>query len=366
MAPAPPCIATTAELNLLIRDGSLAATFVAIDLEGGAENIVEVGLAICSRLTPLNPGESYASFIQDNEINCSTIQLHQNTRSRERHQERLQFGDQINAIENENDFESIIHSRLRPFSSQYLILVVFDSHAELKWAARACPSLLQIFSAYVDAQTLAANISDNLKPSLRQCLKTLNIAHDIPTHKNNRPHRAGNDTVYTLALLAALLSHPSDAQPLVISTNQKKPKLFTGRPTPTRKYPFTAQIITRDSSPLPLELDTAGKIYRHFSSFNPIAAGTGVTKKKRPSNSQLSWSWICFSTKDHLDAFISATNLNSKIFSSGKTIVAESHYHPGVTLTKEERKAKQLEDGERIREERRKTRLLKEDTMVAN
>jgi hypothetical protein len=131
-----------------------------------------------------------------------------------------------------------------------------------------------------------------------------------------------------------------------------------------KKYPFTAQAMTSDQSPLPPELNTAGKIYRHFSSFHAITAGTGVTNKKRPSNAQLGWGWICFSTKDHLDTFLSATNLIK--FSSGKTIIAKSHYQPGVTLTTEERKAKQIEDGDVIREERRKKRLSKEESWNTN
>jgi hypothetical protein len=88
--------------------------------------------------------------------------------------------------------------------------------------------------------------------------------------------------------------------------------------------------------------------HRHWSS---------LTKKWRPTEAQLSWSW----TKDHLDAFVSATT-----FSGNKTIIAESCYLPGVSLTSEERKAKQIEDGDRIREERQQKRLLKEETMVTN
>jgi hypothetical protein len=51
--------------------------------------------------------------------------------------------------------------------------------------------------------------------------------------------------------------------------------------------------------------------------------------------------------------------------SGGKGIIVESHYIPGFTLTTEERKAKKLEDRERIREERYKARLLAE-TLVAH
>jgi hypothetical protein len=46
--------------------------------------------------------------------------------------------------------------------------------------------------------------------------------------------------------------------------------------------------------------------------------------------------------------------------SGGKGIIIESHYIPGVTLTAEERKVKQLEDRGRIRDERHKARLLAE------
>jgi hypothetical protein len=147
-----------------------------------------------------------------------------------------------------------------------------------------------------------------------------------------------------------------------MSYKPKPPPLFTGGPRPVRKYPFTAQILTLDRSPLPLELNAAAKVHNRFSAFHPIAAGTGITKQARPTEAQLSWSWICFSTKDHLDAFVSANQCAS--FSSGKTIVAERCYRPGIiSLTTAERMAKQLEDQDRIREERRKTRLLKEEPM---
>jgi hypothetical protein len=137
-------------------------------------------------------------------------------------------------------------------------------------------TILEIGLAIVNVQNLAANVSDHRKPSLRQCLKTLDLAHEVPKCEPSRPHRAGNDTVYTLALLAALLSYPSDAPTLLISKKIKAPVLFCGRPRPARRYPFTAQILTPNRSPLHLELDTAAKIHRRFSLFHPIATGTGV------------------------------------------------------------------------------------------
>jgi hypothetical protein len=349
MAPIPPRIATAAELNLLIQDGSV--TLVALGVEGDPKHVGEVGLANCSRLTPLKPEDSYASFAQNIEISCFTIQLHQGTYSHQNHQESLRYGNQINTAQ--DDLEPMIHSRLQAFSSQCIVLVVFAGYAELKWAATACQTLFQTLSAYVDAQDLAGNVSNLPKPGLRQSLKSLDITRDIPKHK--ALHRVGNDAVYTLALLAALLSRPLDAPTLVVA---KKPSLFTGRPLKA-DYPFTAHIRTADRSPLPPELDRARKIFWYFSSFAPTAAGTGLTK--RPNNAQLAWSWISFSTKDHLDAFVSTTN--SMVFSNNKTVIAETRYQPGVTLTWAERKAKQLEDGDRIREEHRKKRLLMEETM---
>lgn len=243
------------------------------------------------------------------------------------------------------------------------MLVVFDSHAKLKWASRSCPKLLQLFSAYVDVQKFAADVSDNRQPRLRHRLRSLGLFDSVPNPKKTRPHRAGNDAVYALAILATLSSRSPDDPSLVIDKNPKRPRLFYGRPQRSKAYPFTVQIRTFDCTPLPLELDTAGKVYSHFSSFNPILAGTGLSHKSSPNKEQLSWSWICFSTKNDLDAFIFSTN--HATFNVGKKIIVESHYFHGITLTAEERKAKQLGDREKIREERRKATLLAE-TLGAN
>jgi len=265
------------------------------------------------------------------------------------------------------------------------VLVVFDSHAKLKWASRSCPKLLQLFSAYVDVQKFAADVSDNRQPRLRHRLRSLGLFDSVPNPKKTRPHRAGNDAVYALAILATLSSRSPDDPSLVIDKNPKRPRLFYGRPQRSKAYPFTVQIRTFDCTPLPLELDTAGKVYSHFSSFNPILAGTGLSHKSiandnnsqgqqlrnflgsshksSPNKEQLSWSWICFSTKNDLDAFIFSTN--HATFNVGKKTIVESHYFHGITLTAEERKAKQLGDREKIREERRKATLLAE-TLGAN
>jgi hypothetical protein len=60
---------------------------------------------------------------------------------------------------------------------------------------------------------------------------------------------------------------------LVIAKNPKRTRLFYGRPQPSKAYPFTAQIRSLDRTPLPFKLDAVSKVYRYFSSFNPITAG---------------------------------------------------------------------------------------------
>jgi hypothetical protein len=207
MALAPPLIATAAEFNERFREGSI--TLVSIDLERGADKVVEIGVAVCSRLRPITSGESYASFTWKNEISCLTIRLRDPARSRRHHQERLRFGEEPDGID--NDPEATISGYLRRFSSHQLVLVVFDSQTELEWASRSCPKLLQLFSAYVDFQKFAAHASDNRQSNLRHCLRSLGLFNGVPASKQDRPHRAGNDVVYALASLAMLSSRSSYA-----------------------------------------------------------------------------------------------------------------------------------------------------------
>lgn len=377
MSPTLPSISTAAELNQHLGDGS--TTLVCIDIEGDWHNTSEIGLAICSHLQPLKIGHSYASFVEENQISCSTITLRESTPHHQNSQERLRFGEDAHGVD--ENFESTISGHLRRQASSNLILALFDSRSEMKWVTRCYPTLLDHFTAYVDVQRFANNASNNRRPlSLRECLIALDINEGVPVCRNKdrlrKPHRAANDVVYTLATLASLLSRPSDAALLKIAQNAKSLVLIYGRPWPKRMYPYTVLIRTIDRTPLPPGLDSAGKVYSFFSSFNPITAGTGLTHnpRTRPEydceqlnrsfEDQLSRSWICFGNRVDLDAFV--LSMNHATVGGGKKIVVERFYVPGVTLANwEERKAKQLEDGDRIREERRKLRLLS-DTPVCN
>lgn len=354
MASILPSISTAAELKARLDDGS--TTLVCIDIEGDHYNTSEIGLAICSRFAPWKAGNSYTSFIEENQVSCSTIRIQKPTFQHLRSQEPLRFGDESYSID--DNFQSTISGNSQFRNATNLILVVFDSRAELKWASQSCPDLLGNFAAYVDVQKLAANASDNANPGLRQSLHALGLTEGVPLWKDRQfkiPHRAANDVVYTLAVLASLLSRPSTAATLKIERSPKPRRLFYGRPRPSRYYPYTVLIRTLDQTPLPSELDTAGKVHRYFSSFNPTSAGTGLTHKDSSQKEKLSRSWITFGSRAHLDIFCSSVNHTT--VGGGKKIIIESFFIPGITLTSEERKAKQLEDGERIREERRKVRL---------
>lgn len=351
-----PSITSAAELQNILPD----CTLVSIDIEGQVPNALEVGLAICGPLKDLNSEHTYSAFLEQNMISCFTLWLQNKSKRRTKNQERLRFGKEPKNVDNEP--ETTISNHLEKFHSTRRILILYDSHTELKWLAQTCPNLLPTFSAQVDVQRMAvdiskpstADVSSNRQPSLRQCLTAMSLDEGLPTFKLDRPHRACNDAVYTLAIIAAILSRAADAPPLDIATNPKRPRLFYGRPHPAKAYPFTAIIRTTDRTPLPSEIDSAGKIYNYFSSFSPITAGSGLTHKGSLNTEQLSWSWICFSNKEDLDRFQASI---SYTIPSRKQIRIESQYIPGVTLTAEERRVKQLEDGDRIREERRQARL---------
>ncbi|KAF2436238.1 hypothetical protein EJ08DRAFT_232097 [Tothia fuscella] len=339
------------------------SVFVSIDLEGEIDNVCEIGLAICTHLPrPIGIRETYDSFVEDNDISCVTIRPREPSRHRARNQERLRLGEDAQGLD--TDLEATIRGHLSRYASQNFILIAWDIRKELLWASRYYPNLLQLFSAYLDVQELAAEASKNYTPSLRHCLRSLNLFEGVyDGRRQTIPHRAANDVVYTPAALAALSSRPLDAPPLVIARTPKPPtKIFLGRPTP-KFYPFTALIRTIDRTPLPRILDTAGKVATYFSSYKSIATGTGSTNRKwrnsEQHKEQLSWSWVSFRTQEELDLFLEDTNHTS--VGRGKEIISENHYIPGVTLTREERALKTIEDGDRIREERKRARLLIED-----
>jgi hypothetical protein len=73
MAPdIPHLISTVDELKTRLRT---PFTLLSMDIEGERDHVSEVGLAVCSRLKPMQKPGTYASFNISNELRCRTIQL---------------------------------------------------------------------------------------------------------------------------------------------------------------------------------------------------------------------------------------------------------------------------------------------------
>jgi hypothetical protein len=343
-----PVIDTTVDLPSLEN-----YTLVSLDTEGWIDNAIKIGIATCNTVVPVSP-HTGPSFAQYNSINCSSVRLRDVSKCGLRNRERVRFGNKASTVDSDPAAPLAVLLGEVP---QPRILVVYYGVTELVWMKKNCPSLLTAFDACIDVQGLAGEVSVNIKkPHLRFTMGALSFDEGLePLQKNKRHHRAVNDAVYTLAVLAALLDCPKNAPVLAIASAQRRLWLFHGRPKPVYRFPYTALIRTLDRTPLPPELDTAGKIYNYLAHFSPRTAGTGKTHKIPRSKEQLSWSWISFTTLEDLEYFLETVAHST--FPGGKRIFVESQYIPGVTLSRRERTAEQIENSDRIREERRQARL---------
>jgi hypothetical protein len=339
-------------------------TLVALDIEGEADNPTEVGIGVCSKSKSLqfkrDSEDPIPDFVSQNDIKCLNIRIsYPQLKRRSRKRESLRSGEQISI--SEKDLIDTATTYINRFSlGQELVLIVFSGTTELEWVAKQLSKNLQ-FTQYADVQKniqmFGNHPSKQTRPGLRYCVESLNIVNgvwrpELMVQRDIR-HQPGNDAVYTLALLSILLNWQSEALPSIIFNAPKRPKLFSGRPRPVSKYPFTAMIRTSDDTPIPGPLKAAGSICKYFLSFSPSAAGTGKSGN-RLIVKQLARSWISFSTKADLDTFLSATA--GTLVIEGKNLVVESMFIPGMTLTYEETKVKQLANREQVQKQRQAAR----------
>jgi hypothetical protein len=85
------------------------------------------------------------------------------------------------------------------------VLVAFDIAAELDWLTRSSLVLLQLFSSWIDVQSLTKQVWDKKSPGLRETLVALGVPGEEPIFKRRvgRFHQLGTDMVYTPAFSSA-------------------------------------------------------------------------------------------------------------------------------------------------------------------
>jgi hypothetical protein len=174
---------------------------------------------------------------------------------------------------------------------------------------------MQFFFDSADLQDYVEEASGKPHVGLRDSMMALGIAEKISSHGKGH-HNAGNDAVRTLALLAALLtretlSNTECGQEIVISrTSVLRVPVFDGRPLPWRAYPFTAKVETLDSSALPSEFETVGRLSKHYQHYTPKATGKKSSQKLSKSKIDLTRAWISFPTQQHLNRFITEVHVS--------------------------------------------------------
>jgi hypothetical protein len=172
----------------------------------------------------------------------------------------------VNEAELSNELLRLVSSALKPSDSP--ILVGFSLYTEFKWISGYCPSLTSLFVGWVDLQDTVAENSGTVDPGLLHTLNAMKIVERPPGSNPPNRHRASNDAVRCLAVLAGLICLDSFAVPTKIYKPVKL-ALLSKLPAPIRKYPFTAPVTTADGGIIPPEYNSPKSLYELFKRFQP-------------------------------------------------------------------------------------------------
>jgi hypothetical protein len=183
-----------------VREQIKGATLVAFDIESSFNITTELGLS----MLVVNQNNSHACtgrlrFQHENHVQAFTFEIgakcnHGN--------EYVYRRDMIQRVWSDQEAAAAIEKTLRRFrKASKLILVGYDVYVEFRWLSEN-PTLASQFSAWCDVQELLSVHSDGAQIGLGHALLGLKI---IDNRLSVNGHSAANDTVRTLAILAALL-----------------------------------------------------------------------------------------------------------------------------------------------------------------
>lgn len=292
-----------------LRRDYASSPVLSFDIEGKGDQVSQIGIALlpcfvtfeCEETESLTSDGTFKWFVHEHRIQVRNIAiLGRGSPKSERHREKLKYGFVSYARPAEIEATVVATlSRLR-LPSMGAVFVYFGGN-DLKWVRSYCPGIMHMFSAWADITNYVKQASGGHPPSLRNSITALRITENTTC---KRFHNAGNDTVRSLAVLAALYTRDPSLKLSV--TRTKLPKFFDGRPSPRRRYPFTARLETVNGTALPPTLTSCLRIYRFFSEYTPWS--TGKEPATNESKVRQTRAWVTFRIQQQLETFLSKVN----------------------------------------------------------
>ena len=275
-----------------LREQMKGATLIAFDIESSFGITTELGLSTLV-VNQDNPHACIGRlrFQHENHVQAFTFEIgpkcnHGN--------EFLYRRDMIQRVWSDQEAAAAIEKTLRRFwKAGPLILVGYDAYVEFRWLSEN-PTLALQFSAWCDVQELLSVHCDSAQIDLGHALLGLKI---IDNRQVVNGHSAANDTVRTLAILAALLDGKEYvAPPARIPSYNCIPRhtsfAATGR--------FSKAVRISNASGGPLPRRSPADLIQMYSSFDLKAVGMNSKGGSRVAEI---W-WIAFNSAQSMQEFI--------------------------------------------------------------
>lgn len=297
------------------------AILVAIDMRGWLTSISQVGLA-STHICPSNPlqvaedqGSTLQTFYDMNNIQAHALTIPVFSKKRRRSQEGIKFGNHEST--NRDDVEKRLNELVSGLTKESvpLILVGFAMYNNFEWISLHYPSFFSHFKYWVDVQNLVEECCGS-HPGLSNTMSALNIHHGTPGKDIAYDHKASNEAVRTLAVLATLMSRGNFVY-------QAPPQELRLRARNWSKLPYKARITSVDNGLLPDCIRTPRELGNRFAAYQP----NRILINNRASTSGVSVWWLSFSSRHSLDRF--ALEIDHSVM-DGKQLAVEKVFAPGV------------------------------------
>ena len=252
---------------------------------------------------------------------------------REKNRERYAFGD-AEAI-TEADIERVLVDAVASFtgSDPKPTLVGFSLGFELKLITTQWPRLVDAFSAWVDVQEVARDVSGGNAPGMRDTLIAFGFGHDYQAvHSHRTTHNAVNDAMRISATLLSLGSMcSSNSTPTLeigrtirhknrlwkAKRNTRHRRIWKTKPASRELYPFIARVSVNKQ----LNMFSAEGLMEFFSEYSPIAVGINYGQR---------YGWVCLESLEELRHFVQEVNNKPFGESSRDAWIAVEDYDPSV------------------------------------